>query len=48
MRKLILRVLLIFDGHSHGKRDLLAWKRGIKLVQSFRIARFFWNSRFAG
>jgi hypothetical protein len=48
MRKLILRGLLIFDSYSHGKRDLQAWKRGIKWVQSFRIARFFWNSRFAG
>lgn len=45
VRKLILRSLLIFDSSSQGKRDLQAWKRGIRWVQRFRIARLVWNSR---
>jgi hypothetical protein len=45
MRKLILRGLLLVDGSVHGKQELKAWKRGIKLVQSLRFARFIWNSK---
>ena len=48
MRKLILKSLLIFDSSSQGKRDLQAWKHGIRWVLRFRIARFVWNARQPG
>ena len=43
MRRRILKSLLVVDRKSQGKRQLQAWKFGIKLVQELRIARFFWN-----
>lgn len=43
MRRWILKSLLLVDRKSQGKRQLQAWKVGIKLVQELRIARLFWN-----
>ena len=43
MRRRILKSLLVIDRRSQGKKQLQAWKLGIKLVQELRIARFFWN-----
>ena len=33
----------MIDRRSQGKKQLQAWKFGIKLVQELRFARFFWN-----
>jgi hypothetical protein len=43
MRRRILRSLLFVDRRSQGKKKLLAWKFGIRLVQELRIARYVWN-----
>ena len=43
MRRRILKSLLVVDRRSQGKRQLQAWRAGIKLVQDLRIARFVWN-----
>lgn len=43
MRRRILRSLLVVDRRSQGKKELQAWKFGIKLVQELRIARYLWN-----